>query len=335
MENVYVEKKMLALFATVNLLILISAISRRQYDEILSVLLILLACNLLFFYSLYFRKSVWIPTLATLIPFLSTCGLILLGRLSGTTDPQHLMDGLTSPVLVVPNDFALFLVLLPLVQFSVREHFGRYSPHFLTFVAIASLVVSVLLSSRLCLLLLVLSMAPHVRLPHPPMTKILAVCASFPLLLAVFAVLGNFPLLLALPTSRIPVWDAALHQIAGAPWVGTGMDSFREFYAAHIAGNSYGAGILVDTREMPWAHNLFFDIAIAFGLPTMIALLALVSCAARITQRSEDSLERLVCAAIALFTVAAVFEFTHLRVYPLLVLSILVGLCVKFRASER
>ena len=97
----------------------------------------------------------------------------------------------------------------------------------------------------------------------------------------------------------------ALHQIAQSPLLGSSLDSFSNFYLAHIARTDYGDLITVDQRGMPWAHNLFLDVALSFGVPAALILLALL-----VTHLAETSKQTIVSIN------AVIHNRCHGRTYP-------------------
>ena len=289
------------------------------------MLVIALIAALLFFHCLYFGESAFIAWGLLLLMFLGISVRVLMLGVVQKLGPQAIVDRIDIPLLVVPNDYAALLLLLPLFMGVIR-HFPipglstgakQAMP-----VVIGSLAVltSMVLDSSLCLLLCLLCFALALPMsvravisPHRLATGVL-------LLFVASAGTGLLWKFGQLPTSRIPVWDAALHQIAQSPLLGSSLDSFSNFYLAHIARTDYGDLITVDQRGMPWAHNLFLDVALSFGVPAALILLALL---VTILLRHQS---RLLFQSTLLFITAAMVELTHLRIYTFATVAMYAGL---------
>ena len=222
----------------------------------------------------------------------------------------------TREVMVVPNDYAAFLVMLPFVRWSA----GRLI--FILTVAIAA-VASTAIDSRLCLMLCVANLIWGERDAVRWNTKTLGVSVVMLCSVVFLAIQTGFiGKLQQLPTSRIPVWDAALHQIQEAPLLGSGVYAFGPYYTEHIQQTDYPDFISVDDRYMPWAHNLFLDVSIAFGIPASALLLILLLTVLAKSLRSGNQLGNAVSGSVLLFLLASMVEFTHLRLYTIILIVV-------------
>lgn len=235
---------------------------------------------------------------------------------------------LGSPVMVVPNDYAAFLVLLPLVKWSM----GRLA--FLLCVAVA-VAASMAIDSRLCLLLSAIALIWSERGAVRWNAKTIGAGATAICLIVALAIQTDFiGKLQQLPTSRIPVWNAAVHQIQEAPLLGSGAYSFGPYHAEHIEQADYPDFIAVDTRYMPWAHNLFLDVAVAFGIPASALLLALLLAVLVKSMRARDQLGNAVTGSLLLFLLASMVEFTHLRLYTIALIAVYAGYLIPRSANH-
>lgn len=234
-----------------------------------------------------------------------------------------------SEVMVVPNDYAVFLVMLPFVRWSM----GRWP--FLLAVAIAA-AASMVIDSRLCLALCAMNLiwSEHKAFRWNAKT-VGAGIAALCLVAAVAIQSGFIDKLQQLPTSRIPVWDAALHQIQEAPLSGSGANSFGPYYAEHIRRTDYPDFIAVDTRYMPWAHNLFLDVAVSFGVPASALLLALLLAVLVKSLRTKGQPDSAVFGSVLLFLLASMVEFTHLRLYTIALIAVYAGYLFPGKDSHR
>ncbi len=291
---------------------------------------------LIFFHCAYFKDSIGLTAKFMLLAFFVVSLRILIVGLTGESGPQEIVNQIRSPLLVVPNDYAAILVMAPIINYGVREFPNAMSKSVTLCIWVTAILTSVVLESRLCLLLLLIWLileAPSVRYKRQFVLSsgiVLAIAASMIVAQTnLLAKIGQFP------TSRIPVWDAALHQIATSPLIGSGIDSFRQFYTTHLVTANYSDFIIVDSRQMPWAHNLFLDVSIAFGIPAAILLIALLSYIALSAWNQRGELEKIMFVSILMFLAAALIEFSHLRIYPLALIAIYAGYaaCVPVKTS--
>lgn len=177
--------------------------------------------------------------------------------------------------------------------------------------------------SRLCLLLCVIALLWAENGTVRFGAKSLGAVALMLSLAVVGAIQTGFiDKLQQLPTSRIPVWNAAVHQIAESPLFGSGPNTFAPYYAQHIRQTNYPDFIIVDSRFMPWAHNLFLDVAIAFGIPVSILLLMLLLVLLMKAFKAKDPLGYAVFGSILLFLLASMAEFSYLRPYTLVLIAV-------------
>jgi hypothetical protein len=138
----------------------------------------------------------------------------------------------------------------------------------------------------------------------------------------------------SLPTSRIPLWDAVIHQITLHPWLGMGLDSFSDFYANHISATSYSDLITVDRRLMPWPHNIFLEISASFGLLVAVlfvaGMIAFFTSYSTLSGRFGSSIRTTAC----LFILAGLVELTYLRIYPVLIVVFLASVQVAHASKQ-
>jgi O-antigen ligase len=175
--------------------------------------------------------------------------------------------------------------------------------------------------------------------PQRRLTWGLAICF---LALAIDGVLG-FPLLAKfgrIEEGRIAMWLAAWAMFCDAPILGHGPHTFVLLYKLYLQRLSLPAWLPVDTRVVPWAHNLYFEILAEQGIVGLAAfgfLLVRGLGAAWRLQRAPPT-ERRIFAAGALaglcgFCLAAAVELSLLRQWAVIVFFSLLGVIAQLLSS--
>lgn len=246
----------------------------------------------------------------------------------------ELIEQSITAAFVVPNDYALFVIAMPLFSYSLKSFPLGIKRWLIPFLYITGLITAASLNSRLCLLLLLISLAVEYRLYTSFMKRHVIALLILIAILSVILTPDFFDKVQSLPTSRIPLWDAAIHQIALHPWLGMGLDSFSDFYANHISTTSYSDLITVDRRLMPWPHNFFLEISASFGLLVAAlfaaGMIAFFSSYSTLPGRFGFSIRTTAC----LFILAGLVELTYLRIYPVLIVVLLVSVQVAHASNQ-
>lgn len=312
---------------------------KADWSGIYPTLIMIMYAALIFFHCAYFKDSIRYTAKFMLLAFFAVSLRILIVGSTGEAGPQEIVNQIRSPILVVPNDYAAFLVMGPILGFGVQDLSKTVSKTLTLCIWVTAILTSIVLESRLCLLLLLIWLI--LDTPIAQYRRRIVLCLGIVLAVAAALISAQSNLLAKIvqfPTSRIPVWDAALHQIATSPLLGSGIDSFRQFYASHLVTATYNDLIVVDNRQIPWAHNLFLDVSIAFGTPAAILLVSLLFYVALSVRNHRSGLEKVVFVSVLMFLAAALIEFTHLRIYPLVLIAIYAGYAARIignTSSER
>lgn len=234
---------------------------------------------------------------------------------------------------IVPNDYALFAIAMPLFSFSLG-YFPVSKKWSFPILYVVGFLTAVILNSRLCLLILTISLATEYRILESSFGKRALKAIILVVSIGVSLTPNLVDKLQSLPTSRIPLWDAATHQTFQHPWLGMGLDSFGGFYANHIDTTSYPDLIVVDRRTMPWPHNLFLELSSSFGL-VFLALIVVGSVILVVkTRHLKDPLFGAVSSTSVLFLIAGTFELTYLRIYPVILIVFLASIAVAFLSRK-
>jgi O-antigen ligase len=305
---------------------LISAIWRDAGHELFPLTIALALIVFLFFlikinYE-YLHQAIGLIAACYIISSLDLLLSFLIGDKSSSLE---LIENSITAALVVPNDYALFAIALPLFSYSIKCLFGAYAGRIIPWLYILGVVTAAILNSRLCALLMLIALVFEYRLLKSFINiRSLAILIPVAVICIILAP-EFFAKVQSLPTSRIPLWNAAIHQIILHPLIGMGLDSFSDYYASHIVTTSYPDLITVDSRLMPWPHNIFLEISAAYGiLAAVILVMGLVACFAFSSKLTIPLVlpSRL---SLCLFIVAGMFELTYLRIYPVLILVFLIG----------
>lgn len=279
----------------------------------------------------YFSKAINVVTLCFIV---SSFDLILRRLVENEATSLDLIEQSITAAFIVPNDYALFVIVMPLFSYSIKFLPVDIKNWLIPFMYITGLFTAVSLSSRLCLLLLVISLIFEYRLYARFIRK---KTVALLVMITVFSVTLTpdfFYKLQSLPTSRIPLWDAAIHQVVLHPWLGMGLDSFSNFYASHISTSSYYDFITVDRRLIPWPHNIFLEISASFGLIVGTLFAVGITFLFSKTNNQPDHLVSSIRSTAFLYLIAGLFELTYLRIYPFLIFVLLASVQVAHKSNK-
>jgi O-antigen ligase len=146
-------------------------------------------------------------------------------------------------------------------------------------------------------------------------------------------------------TGRIPLWISAWKMFLDAPLVGHGPHTFVQHYQAYLQNVELPAWLFVDSRTVPWPHNLYLEVLAEQGMLGFIALLFLLIrglfAALKIQSIIFHEVRILgygVLASLLGFCFASLIELTFLRQWVTLILFAILGviahLSFKYQKTE-
>jgi len=234
--------------------------------------------------------------------------------LSGaTSDPASLVEMLDSPVMVVPNDFAYFAVVLPLL-FRASRHFSHgLGVNLLLAGSLALfLMVSLILESRLALagfaILSGSEIAGKLAKKYRPWIILLVFAAT----VVVFSFVikkGSSSL-----EARLVLWVAAISGFVEAPWFGNGFGTFGSYYDQfkETGFELFSSIVSVDQRYVPWPHNIFLELVFFYGLSGVIPMVAFLKSVVE-NLRKGIRIDRTAFQLLLLLAPLAMLEMSLLR----------------------
>lgn len=334
MSGIGVNQRLLCLYLLTNLSFLASILLRGANDERSLFLGVSLYCLLVYLSVLLSKRHLKYAFIAFFTGFLYTAAQIIMQEIMqpGVT-AQSQADMLSAAAIVAPNDYALFLIFLPFVFYALPEFRVPGTNLIISLTLLTALFSSLALESRLSLLLISALVIYELRRRYlKAWHQLLIPVISTIALLSFF--LGMSVKMTSFPTSRIPVWHAGLLQIVENPIWGGGIDSFRDFYWKHINSISYPDLIVVDTRSIPWPHNMLIEVAGSFGLLVAFICIMLIYFSVIELRRDKSRLHSYSLLALGCFCIASLIEFSLLRVYPLVFITIIVGIASSHERNE-
>ena len=237
------------------------------------------------------------------------------------------------PLFLVPNDLIMLALISPFSFFIIRNTNTPALRYFSVASCICCVMTLIIFQSRAGLISFFICMGVFLLLLNPKFL-IKVFCASVALVISIDYVLDFqlFDKFLTFPSSRIPLWTAALDLFIENPIFGNGPHIFAEYYADYINSRTFADWITVDTRSIPWPHNLFLELLSESGILTTLAFICLSGYTAiklsLFFALDEFSLESTCLISIFVgFLFASLFELTLVRIWVLLFVSLLFGLC--------
>ncbi len=189
------------------------------------------------------------------------------------SDPIALVQSLNSPVMIVPNDFAYFTVVIPLLFMASRHLLhGAAVRLFLTASITLFLIVCLILQSRLAMIGVATIMCLEITATLKKKPRAWLMIAGISLTLFLFALAlqkGAYSL-----ETRLTLWVAAVFGIIESPWVGHGFGAFGNYYELFKSTGfeSSLSALIVDQRYIPWPHNIFLELVFTFGLSGILPI---------------------------------------------------------------
>ncbi len=238
------------------------------------------------------------------------------------SDPSNLVRSLDSPVLVVPNDFAYFAVVIPLLVKACRHLFNGFGVNlFLAGILILYFTVSLILESRLAIIgvaiIVGLEFAGKLEKQKRPWI-ILAVSI---VTLAIFSLTlqkGSYSL-----QTRLALWVAAISGIIEDPLVGHGFGAFGSYYDQFKSTGfeSLSFTLDVDQRYIPWPHNVLIELVFNYGLSGIFPILMFFKAAAENLRRGFR-LDGTVFQLLMVLSPLALLEMSLLRIQTIPIILI-------------
>lgn len=243
--------------------------------------------------------------------------------LSSNSDPALVFSQSRSPALVVPNDLVLAVILLPLVINYCQTSRNQWARVFCAAFLVAVCIAIYRVQSRLCLLTLALILVIQLyryRRRHFLEILIAASCALLVLDQVLDLNILRHLLMLSSENARLSIWSSGLIAADSHPIIGFGPGQFDRAYLLGKASTTFPDWIMVDSRGVPWAHNLYLESLVergALGLVTLLLLLWVIFSALYRTAKHSSGEIRLMYSAILLayiaFLFAGLFELTLQR----------------------
>jgi O-antigen ligase len=237
------------------------------------------------------------------------------------------------PLFLVPNDLVMLALISPFSFFIIKNTNTPALRYFSIASCICCVMTLIIFQSRTGLMSFFICMGVFLLLLNPKfLIKVFS--ASLALVISIDYVLDFqlFDKFLTFPSSRIPLWSAALDLFIENPIFGNGPHIFAGYYADYINSRTFADWIIVDTRNIPWPHNLFLELLSESGILTTLAFICLsgytLTKLSIFSALDEFAQERSCLISIFLgFLFAAFFELTLVRIWVLLFVCLLFGLC--------
>jgi len=143
-------------------------------------------------------------------------------------------------------------------------------------------------------------------------------------------------------STRLPPWLVAWRMFLDAPWLGQGPGGFSLGYEHYLAALELPAWVILDSRHIPWAHNLYLELLSERGLLGFIAFgafaLSTLKSLRRVTERTANSVRPPLLGAVfgslGLALAGGLFELSLLRYWFLILLSIPIGIQMAYSRQD-
>jgi O-antigen ligase len=241
-----------------------------------------------------------------------------------------------SPVMVVKNDVTFLAVMCPLclalVYLRPRSISGMIGALSL-FICVAVMGV---FQSRVAVLTMIISISCFFIGIHKSKAAFAYGLAVLIMILMVDFFMG-FPLIERFirhwdGSGRIPLWVSAWQMFLESPVVGHGPHTFGTYYSSYISNHIFPSWLFVDSRFVPWPHNLYLEVLAEEGIIGFVALVILLykGLSASWNLRNAIATETRILgvgsfAALVGFCFASSFELTFLRQWVVITMFMLLG----------
>lgn len=276
---------------------------------------------------LYFAVSAALLTIAS--------GLLLAFFRNSGAGPFAWVSDTGSPILLVKNDVTFLALMSPFSLSLLCNKPSRVEGAIAALSLILCIIVTGLFQSRVAALTLVASITCFFILIRP---KIGIVCSIITIAI-LFLIDGGigFPLSGRFiqqwdGSGRFPLWVSAWEMFLDAPMLGRGPHTFVLLYKAYLNTFSFPSWFFIETRLVPWAHNLYLEVLAGQGILGLITLGYLLFSgfyALQKLRRASPGETRILAygafACLAGFCLAAAIELTFLRQWVVVTMFILLG----------
>ena len=271
-------------------------------------------------------------------------GAVWINKLS---DPFAWVLSVGSPMLVVKNDVTFLAIIAPLslalIYLKPRS--------ILSLIALTSLLSSIVVigffQSRIALLTMIIAVTFFFLFIKPRIGLACGLLTSI-VVLIIDCFMG-FPLIERFihhwdGSGRIPLWVSAWKMFLDAPLMGHGPHTFVELYESYLQNINLPSWIFVDSRTIPWPHNLYLEVLAEQGIFGFVALLFLLISGlfAALKFRRIAFVEVRILgygafASLLGFCFASLFELTFLRQWVTIVLFTILGVIahLSFKYQKR
>lgn len=277
---------------------------------------------------LYLTFSIVVLGLASMLLWAVWCNINM--------SPSAWVSDVGSPIMVVKNDVT-FLALVTPLSLALLYLKPRSISGIVTMLSILmGIAVIGIFQSRVAMLTMVTSVTCFFALIRPRIGLVCCISVLF-LILLIDGFMG-FPLIERFirhwdGTGRIPLWLSAWEMFLDAPFFGHGPHTFVLFYNSYLQDLDLPYWLFVDSRVVPWAHNLYLEVLAEQGIVGFMALgflLASGMSAAWNFRRSISSEVRILgygaFAGLLSFCVAAAIELSFLRQWVVIMMFTLLGI---------
>lgn len=224
-------------------------------------------------------------------------------------------------LLVVPNDITFLIIFIPLLlSISVIQKKAITAIFLLIYILLTLTAIS-FLQSRTAIVCLIISAAIFSGIYRPKLLALTFVIL-LPSIVLMDYFLGHSMLVKRWDLgARREIWTTSFAMIADKPWLGHGGLSFSQLY------QSYQAVVpdKIDSRHMPWPHNLYIEVLVERGITGLIIFLAIIYRNIKIliqSLSSDHNYKLLACgllSAWSAFLFAALVELSFIRYWVIVI----------------
>ena len=209
-----------------------------------------------------------------------SCIVVLMFVQSSYVDPAQVFRERGNATLVVPNDVLAGVIFSPVVA-AVLTYDSRSLMKVFAVCSMAILAIAVYLTeSRVAILTLVFMILLYLFFHNKQrflLHGLIALIVIFLIdALLDLGIIRNFYLLRE-QNARLGIWLAGLMHWSDHPILGFGPSNFEIAYELGLSELSLPDWAAMESRRIPWAHNLYIETLVERGLLGLIALLLLLT----------------------------------------------------------
>ena len=295
------------------------------------------ACIIGFLMMAGFAQVVMLSLVAGAL--LGLLGLLAMLHLHGayavSESSAEVLQGLSSPFLVVPNDLLFFALVFPFLMFLLpyRGTGLRRSRQFVEGLYLCCLVLLSAWAGSLSLVLVTGFLAAIFLMGVRPVVNVIQ-SVPFTLLLPIVLVWlaylfkQEIDQFIATET-RLWLWTVSWQSLSASEqfYSGVGPGNFDIFFSEARHSKAAPSGFAEDPRRMGWAHNLFLESWIERGVAgfvsTLLVFLSILVGYVRLANENNEFLLPVV--AFLLFVLVACMELSFIRPWVSILLAIHFG----------